>query len=150
MRQSHKAVKEKGGKGLFSCCTREVGVQMGLKNQVFSYNLYVFMNIILSFFDNATWCPHAKCTFSQVMCGTLWRAAAFGEEELSKSSECPGVIHGILGVEGCEVESLNRKQHSALFLGQSSPSSGVISVSLCTTTLVTDMSGCCSLASFMA
>lgn len=36
------------------------------------------------------------------------------------------------------------------YLGQSSPSSGVISVSLCTTTLVTDMSGCCSLASFMA
>lgn len=36
------------------------------------------------------------------------------------------------------------------YLVQSSPSSGVISVSLCTTTLVTDMSGCCSLASFMA
>lgn len=32
----------------------------------------------------------------------------------------------------------------------SPPSPGVISVSLCTTTLVTDMSGCCSLASFMA
>ncbi len=39
---------------------------------------------------------------------------------------------------------------SLSYLGQSSPSSGVISVSLCTTTLVTDMSGCCSLASFMA
>lgn len=34
--------------------------------------------------------------------------------------------------------------------GQSSPSSGVISVSLWTTTLVTDMSGCCSLASLIA
>lgn len=34
--------------------------------------------------------------------------------------------------------------------GQASPSSGVISVSLCTTTLVTDMSGCCSLASLIA
>lgn len=37
-----------------------------------------------------------------------------------------------------------------LTCGQSSPSSGVISVSLCTTTLVTDMSGCCSLASLIA
>lgn len=41
-------------------------------------------------------------------------------------------------------------QASWSYLGQSSPSSGVISVSLCTTTLVTDMSGCCSLASLMA
>lgn len=37
-----------------------------------------------------------------------------------------------------------------LTCGQSSPSSGVISVSLWTTTLVTDMSGCCSLASLIA
>lgn len=36
------------------------------------------------------------------------------------------------------------------YLHHSSPSSGVISVSLWTTTLVTDMSGCCSLASLMA
>lgn len=36
------------------------------------------------------------------------------------------------------------------YLRHSSASSGVISVSLCTTTLVTDMSGCCSLASLMA
>lgn len=43
-----------------------------------------------------------------------------------------------------------RTRTSLSYLGQSSPSSGVISVSLCTTTLVTDMSGCCSLASFMA
>lgn len=41
-----------------------------------------------------------------------------------------------------------KKSH--LTCGQSSPSSGVISVSLCTTTLVTDMSGCCSLASLIA
>lgn len=39
---------------------------------------------------------------------------------------------------------------SPLTWGQSSPSSGVISVSLWTTTLVTDMSGCCSLASLIA
>lgn len=44
----------------------------------------------------------------------------------------------------------SRTGTSPSYLGQSSPSSGVISVSLCTTTLVTDMSGCCSLASFMA
>jgi len=51
------------------------------------------------------------------MGGTLWRAAAFGEEELSKvfrmsrsNTWNPGCR------KGCEVESLNRKQHSALFL----------------------------------
>ena len=38
--------------------------------------------------------------------------------------------------------------HTGLSLPYSSPSSN--SVSLCTTTLVTDMSGCCSLASLMA
>lgn len=43
-----------------------------------------------------------------------------------------------------------RESASPLTWGQSSPSSGVISVSLWTTTLVTDMSGCCSLASLIA
>lgn len=42
------------------------------------------------------------------------------------------------------------KSASPLTWDQSSPSSGVISVSLWTTTLVTDMSGCCSLASLIA
>lgn len=48
------------------------------------------------------------------------------------------------------VEAKPRESASPLTWGQSSPSSGVISVSLWTTTLVTDMSGCCSLASLIA
>lgn len=47
-------------------------------------------------------------------------------------------------------EAKSRESASPLTWGQSSPSSGVISVSLWTTTLVTDMSGCCSLASLIA
>lgn len=50
----------------------------------------------------------------------------------------------------CQPSKCLGKSSSPLTCGQSSPSSGVISVSLCTTTLVTDMSGCCSLASLIA
>lgn len=50
----------------------------------------------------------------------------------------------------CQPSKCLGKSSSLLTCGQSSPSSGVISVSLCTTTLVTDMSGCCSLASLIA
>lgn len=47
-------------------------------------------------------------------------------------------------------EAKPREPAPPLTWAQSSPSSGVISVSLWTTTLVTDMSGCCSLASLIA
>lgn len=50
----------------------------------------------------------------------------------------------------CQPSKCLWKSSGPLTCGQSSPSSGVISVSLCTTTLVTDMSGCCSLASLIA
>lgn len=50
----------------------------------------------------------------------------------------------------CQPSKCLGKSSGPLTCGQSSPSSGVISVSLCTTTLVTDMSGCCSLASLIA
>lgn len=50
----------------------------------------------------------------------------------------------------CQPRPSLEKQHPPLTCAQSSPSSGLISVSLWTTTLVTDMSGCCSLASLIA
>lgn len=59
---------------------------------------------------------------------------------------------GWVGSVPCHMPAEAEPQESASSLtwGQSSPSSGVISVSLWTTTLVTDMSGCCSLASLIA
>ena len=83
MLQSHKAVKEKKEGVCLLAAHRRSACRWDWRTG-FVICLMVFMYIILSFFDNATWCPsHAKCIFSQVMGGTLCRAAAFGEEELS-------------------------------------------------------------------
>ena len=61
-----------------------------------------------------------------------------------------GAGWGGVGFPACKPEPGAEPRSSYLRHSCPSSASGVSSVSLCTTTLVTDMSGCCSLASLMA
>lgn len=93
----------------------------------------------------------AKCFRSRAVCTRQekcrWESSMpKNGDQLERNTTRPNHNQTRLKMDG----SGTRTGTSLSYLGQSSPSSGVISVSLCTTTLVTDMSGCCSLASFMA
>lgn len=93
----------------------------------------------------------AKCFGSRAVCTRqkkCWWESSMPEngDQTWENTTRPNHNQTRLKMDG----SGTRTGTSLSYLGQSSPSSGVISVSLCTTTLVTDMSGCCSLASFMA